>query len=123
MTKYIAKRFLVFLVLSLIFCFTLSANNLQKTYTVNDDIYKRVDRLTREAGVIGPSSFSPMSGRILEIALQRIDTSKLSQTQLEEYNDLYNEIVNDEEINTIFYSDNFGLDLGLRANLAFNFWS
>lgn len=121
MTKYIAKRFLVFLVLSLIFCFTLSANNLQKTYTVNDDIYKRVDRLTREAGVIGPSSFSPMSGRILEIALQRIDTSKLSQTQLEEYNDLYNEIVNDEEINTIFYSDNFGLDLGLRANLAFNF--
>lgn len=121
MTKCIAKMFLVFLVLSLIFCFTLSANNLQKTYTVNDDIYKRVDRLTREAGVIGPSSFSPMSGKVLEIALQRIDTSKLSQTQLEEYNDLYNEIVNDEEINTIFYSDNFGLDLGMGANLAFNF--
>lgn len=114
------KRSALFLIVLFCTVISLFAGNLQKTYTVDDEIYKRVDRLTREAGVIGPSSFSPMSGRVLQIALNRIDTTKLSPSQLDEYNYLYNEITKDQENHTIFYSDNFGLDIGLGANLTFN---
>lgn len=97
------------------------AANLQRTYTVNDDVYKRIERLTREASVLGPSSFSPMSGKVLEIALNRIDTKKLSHSQLEEYNYLYNEVVGDLGNHAIFYSDNWGFDAGVQANAGFNF--
>ena len=114
------KRSALFLIVLFCTVISLFADNLQKTYTVDDEIYKRVDRLTREAGVIGPSSFSPMSGRVLQIALNRIDTTKLSPSQLNEYNYLYNEITKDQENHTIFYSDNFGLDIGLGVNLTFN---
>lgn len=114
------KRFLIcFLIFTSAVC-QLFSSNLQKTYTVNDEIYKRVDRLTREAGVIGPSSFSPMPGRVLEMALERIDKANLTAGQRKEYDYLYREIINNEENNAIFYSDDFGFDLGLGANLQVN---
>ena len=78
-------------ILTMLFVLVLSAlvpimaENMQKTYTVRDEVYVRIDNLARRAGVLGPSSFSPMSGRALQIALDRIDPSTLSQEDRLEY--------------------------------------
>lgn len=97
----------------------LFGNNLQKTYTVNDEIYRRVDILCREAGVIGPSSFSPVTGRVLQIALGRIDRAELSPELAAEYDELY-QVITDKEILLDFESDFFAADLNINANLQFN---
>ena len=97
----------------------LFGNNLQKTYTVNDEIYRRVDILCREAGVIGPSSFSPVTGRVLQIALDRIDRAELSPELAAEYDELY-QVITDKEILLDFESDFFAADLNINANLQFN---
>lgn len=96
----------------------LSSANLQKTYTVDDDIYRRVDVLCREAGVLGPSTFSPMSGRVLQIALERIDRDSLPADLQQEYDYLWNMII-DKEV-TLDYGL-FKADIKLGVNLQFNF--
>ena len=113
------KKRLVFFVLLSVILNSLFSVNLQKTYTTNDAIYRAVETLCREAGVIGPSSFSPVTGRILEIALNRIDVSSLSEDLREEYNNLMAEIIGDDN-DVTFKSGVFGFDLNLRANLQLN---
>ena len=82
------KKAIVFL-LVLLSIASISAENLQKVYTTRDSIYKRVEALCSQAGVIGPSSFSPMPARALIIALDRINPETLSQAEIKEYNELY----------------------------------
>ena len=110
---------LLSLILFLSFVSSLFSANLQKTYTVNDPIYRAIDSLCREAGVIGPSSFSPVTGRVLEIALNRIDRNSLSSDLATEYDRLVATITEDYNDVTL-QADFFRFDLNLRANLQFN---
>ena len=101
------KKAIVFL-LVLLSIASISADNLQKVYTTRDNVYKRVEALCSQAGVIGPSSFSPMPARALIIALDRINPETLSQAEIKEYNELYS-ILTGEDHNIADYSDfNYG---------------
>ena len=112
------KLFFVSILLFSVFSIELFASNLQKTYTVNDEIYRRVDTLCREAGVLGPSSFSPMSGRVLQIALDRIDRSSLPENLKEEFDYLYNTVT---ENDVLFDFGVFKANINIGVNLQFNF--
>ena len=93
------------------------AANMQRVYTTRDDIYQRVDALCMRAGVIGPSSFSPMPARGLEIALERIDRSKLSLQDRAEYDYLAGMLAEREAL----YSDGyFRFDIGTGLNFGIN---
>ena len=103
-----------FIITAVIFCCVLfmSSAATPKTFTTRDDVYKRVDNLCRIAGVTSPSSFSPMTGRSLEIALDRIDRTKLTAKETKELDELYIMISGDD---THLYSEKFfKLDLGLK---------
>ena len=97
--------------------FQLTANNLQQIYTTRDTVYKRVEALCSQAGVIGPSSFSPIPARALIIALDRIDTNRLSATEAEEYKELYS-ILTEQEY--LIKEDYFSMDLNAGVNLGIN---
>ena len=64
------RKLLCATLLFLLLITSVSASSLQKVYTVRDDIYTRVDALCMQSGVIGPSSFSPVSGSSLMLALE-----------------------------------------------------
>ena len=97
--------------------FQLTANNLQQIYTTRDTVYKRVEALCSQAGVIGPSSFSPLPARALIIALDRIDTNRLSATEAAEYKELYS-ILTEQEY--LIKEDYFSMDLNAGVNLGIN---
>lgn len=112
------KRILtMLLVLVLSALVPIMAENMQKTYTVRDEVYVRIDNLARRAGVLGPSSFSPMSGRALQIALDRIDPSTLSQEDRLEYACLEYEL---KTGSPVFSSDGMKIELGVGVNLNVN---
>lgn len=111
------KRILIGLLL-LIGLSSVFSSNLQKIYTVNDSVYKRIDLLCRRAGVVGPSSFSPMNGRTLEIALDRINVNDLSELEKREYNELLSILHNNDE--AILNYDGYKLELGVTVDLSLN---
>lgn len=111
------KRFIILLVLSVII-FSVSASNLQGLYTVDDDIYRRAEIITRRAGVVGPSSFSPVPASALVLALERVDTSKLSELELKEYNKILSDLTSTEQ--HIISTRNFSMELELGVNAGMN---
>lgn len=112
MKKTIALICMILLSLNFLF-----ANNLQKVYTTRDSVYKRIEALCNRAGVIGPSSFSPMSANTLINALERINQSELSEFDKKEYQELYTELTCE---NYIFKSENFYVDITPGINLGVN---
>ena len=110
------KKAIVFL-LVLLSIASISAENLQKVYTTRDSIYKRVEALCSQAGVIGPSSFSPMPARALIIALDRINPETLSQAEIKEYNELYSILTGEDHL---VQEEYFTFDIKAGANLGFN---
>ena len=111
------RRLLLFLSVLLLTIAMLGATNLQKTFTTRDDVYQRVDALCRRNGVLGPSSFSPVSGRVLQVALERLDFSSLSPSDKAEYQELMGEIAGGD---MLFSVDGFAFDLPMGVNLAVN---
>lgn len=111
------KFILVFLIAVLMPLSLLTADNLQKLYTTRDDIYQRVDELCTRAAVLGPSTFSPVPGRALIIALERINTSLLSEEDRDEYIELYSSIT---EGSYIFEEDYFRFNISPSVNLGIN---
>ena len=95
----------------------LLASNMQRAYTVRDEVYRRVDALCRRCGVIGPSSFSPLSARGLEIALERIDPSSLDAVDRAEYEYLVSEVT---ERRVVFQHAEMGIELQLDVNVQGN---
>ncbi len=110
------RRWLAILLLSLTAVLS-AAPNSQKLYTVSDDIYKDIEALCREAGVIGPQSFSPMTASALKIALERIDTDRLSADSYRLYLELKDELESPE---TLFESGWFAINAPLSLNLGVN---
>ena len=110
------KAIMLFMLILLSFA-SISAENLQKVYTTRDNVYKRVEALCSQAGVIGPSSFSPLPARALIIALDRINPETLSASEKEEYSKLYS-ILTDEK--HLVQEDYFTFDVKAGANLGFN---
>lgn len=110
------KRITIFAVIIMLLS-SVFASNLQKIYTIRDNTYKRVEALCSRAGVIGPSSFSPMSARSLQIALDRIDPEKLNEKDKIEYERLYSEITEDDYL---FDSKGFGISPIAGVNLGIN---
>ena len=92
------KKLTLFLMAVYFVSSLLYASSSQKIYTVRDDVYRRVDELCRRAGVLGPSSFSPMSSNVLLIALDRIDEDSLSISDQREYSELYSKLTEDESL-------------------------
>lgn len=115
MKKNIYKA--IAIILALFAVSPIMAENLQKTYTVRDEAYVRVDSLARRAGVLGPSNFSPMSARALIIALERIDATTLPSQDKAEYDELMNML---EKGDMIYTSDILKIELGLDVNLNAN---
>ena len=108
---------ITFFVVIIMLVSSVFASNLQKIYTTRDDTYKRVEALCSRAGVIGPSSFSPMSARVLQIALDRIAPETLSEKDKIEYEMLYSEITEDDYL---FDSKGFGISPTTVVNLGIN---
>lgn len=104
----------VVLVLLMFASTTLFGVNSQTTYTVRDEVYRRVDDLCRRAGVLGPSTFSPVTGRVLVIALDRIDVESLGETDRAEYGRLYRSLTGE---NYLFEDDGFAFDIDAMINL------
>ncbi len=73
----------------------LFAINAQKLYLDNDFEYRTVVVLCSVSGVLGPSSAVPVTARELQLALDRIDKSKLSISFLEIYNEIYDQVNNE----------------------------
>ena len=92
---------------------TLFGVNSQTTYTVRDEVYRRVDDLCRRAGVLGPSTFSPVTGRVLVIALDRIDVESLGETDRAEYGRLYRSLTGE---NYLFEDDGFAFDIDAMSD-------
>ena len=111
------KYFAVFLMIFCFILFLLPASNSQKIYTVRDDVYKRVDEICRRAGVLGPSSFSPMNSNVLLIALERIDEESLSVADQSEYEEIYSILT---DVDSLFKSGWFSFDVVLDTNIAVN---
>ena len=111
------KKLILAAVLFIISFSMLSASNGQTVYTTRDEEYMRVEELCRRAGVIGPSSFSPMPARALLIAMERINTSALSAGDREEYEELYAILTDDRYT---FKDDYFEVDFNVAANLGVN---
>ena len=112
-----AVRLLMMTFIGLLLACPAFSANLQKVYTTRDEIYQRVDTLCRSAGVLGPSNFSPLTARGLEIAMERIDTRDLNPSQLAEYNSIM------EEIGTravVFQHEEMGIELDARFDLHGN---
>ena len=109
----------VLAILAVLTVYPVAAENLQKTYTVRDEAYLRVDALSRRAGVLGPSSFSPMNARALIIALERIDVSSLSSKDKKEYEGLMQLLIKGDKIYDSETLDvEMDLDINLQANIA-----
>lgn len=111
------KKIITMSLLILIFISSIFSTNLQRIYTTRDSLYQRVNELCIRSGVIGPSSFSPLSARALIMALERIDTNEINRTELIEYKELYSQLKNDE---MFFQSDYFSFDITPSINLGFN---
>ena len=103
--------------LALIFLFPLHSDNMQKLYTVRDSVYRRTDALCRRNGAVGPSSFSPMSARALEIALERLDPAELNESDRAEWLELMSQV---SERDVIFSYREMSLDVSLDFNIQAN---
>ena len=90
------------LVLGLLFSIIMSlssaifASNLQKTYTMNDDVFVKANRLAMESGFLGPSPVSPSTGMEIKNALERLDYNSLSKNQQEDYDAIIKELDSSE---------------------------
>lgn len=111
------KRILLSVLIIVIAASCIYAANLQSIYTTRDDVYRRVDALCTRAGVIGPSTFSPVPARALTMALDRIDREALSIEDRNEYDRLYSILTGEEYI---FKDGYFTFDLNAGVNIGVN---
>lgn len=111
------KRILLSVLIIVIAASCIYAANLQSIYTTRDDVYRRVDALCTRAGVIGPSTFSPVPARALTMALDRIDREALSIEDRNEYDSLYSILTGEEYI---FRDGYFTFDLDAGVNIGVN---
>ena len=70
------KRILLVLIIAIIFTLPLFSGN-QKLFDAFSPEYKSVVKLCKIAGVVGPSSATPITADELKMAIERIDVSKL----------------------------------------------
>ena len=70
------KKKIVTLLICIVLVFPVCAGN-QKLYDAFSQEYRTVEKLSRIAGVIGPSSATPITADELKTAVQRIDSNKL----------------------------------------------
>lgn len=112
------KRLCVILTVLLLLLSNLFAiENSAYVYTSRDDIYKRVNSLARQSGVLGVA-VSPVTGGELLITLERIDEAKLSAKERSEYDYLKDILTNPK---TNFEAKYFGVDGTLKTNIQLNF--
>lgn len=113
----LCKRVIVAIIL-LGISLSLSASSYYRVYTTRDVIYQRVDALCRRAGVIGPSPFSPLSGKDLEIALARINQNTLSEGDSKEYQSILSELSRGRLFSDCFFSFDIDAEVNLAVNIA-----
>ena len=112
------RKPLVFITSLLLLLLPAFSSNMQRVYTTRDAVYQRVERLCRIAGVSGPSAFSPLSARSLEMALERIDESALAAADRAEYDRLVAELGEGQD--RIVTADGFSMDLDIGVNVGVN---
>ena len=112
------KRAVMLLLAVLLSLSVLQAANLQKVYTTRDAVYRRVEALCSQAGVTGPSTFSPVPAAALIIALERIDEAELPADLAEEYATLCALLTEDDD--ALVREEHFTFDFNSAVNLGFN---
>ena len=92
------RKFLLSLSMLLLFVSAIYAHNSnQKIYDYDNIEYQEVKVLTSIAGVIGPSSATPVNSNELLLALDRIDINTLSADSRTKYISLYDKLSNGNE--------------------------
>ena len=92
------RKFLLSLSMLLLFVSAIYAHNSnQKIYDYDSIEYQEVKVLTSIAGVIGPSSATPVNSNELLLALDRIDINTLSADSRTKYISLYDKLSNGNE--------------------------
>lgn len=104
------KKFIIFLYF-LILSYTLFSSP-SDLYSRDSDEYQNTLKLCRLSGVLGPSSFTPISGRELKLALNRVNRSYLDKRYQDLYDSLLKELKDD---------NSFSYDIGLELSPIFNF--
>ena len=85
------KRSLLLFLIS--FCFISLLPASQTLYDRNSEEYNQTRLLCQRAGVVGPSSATPVNANELVLALDRIDCNLLPEYLKERYDELYKKIL------------------------------
>ena len=88
------KKTIALVIMLVSMLITVSAAATQKLYDYDSSEYQMTKSLTAAAGVVGPSSATPVTGHELIIALDRIDRGNLSGTANDRLDDLYARLSN-----------------------------
>ena len=112
--RTVAIILLVALVVSSAFAYS----NQQKIYSVDSGVYKAMETLYILAGKSLPSSSGPWSEAELQLMLDRIDRSSISQSA-QNYYDYVKAQITSEPKNQ--FSDNFAMQFGMDADLEVYF--
>lgn len=99
----IKKSILLVLIIAIIFTLPLFSGN-QKLFDAFSPEYKNVVKLCKIAGVVGPSSATPITADELKMAIERIDVNKLDNNHKAILNSI------NEKLNS---SDDFSYDFGI----------
>ena len=111
------KKLLVFILILLsASLYIYSSNSNQKLYDYDSIEYQEVKTLTSIAGVIGPSSATPVNGNELLLALDRININTLSESSRTRYIYLYDKISNGNES----FQFNYNISIAPQVFLSYD---
>lgn len=112
MKKKLAMLIALLLAASMLFA-GVTAENRQKIYPVDSDVYEAIKYLYISQGLALPSTTGPWSGAELDLMLSRIDAESLSPSAMKTYEFVAEELGKEARLNP---DENFGLDVGLKIS-------
>lgn len=108
------QKLIVFMGLLSVLLFPVSGGNQQRTFGIHSEEWQQANALCRLAGVVGPSSSGPVTARELNIALERINPSRLTTEALDILHEIQRQI---NEPYSLYESPEF--TFSLAPTLAF----
>lgn len=97
------------------------ASNYQKIYSIDDAIFTKIQRLCVLNGLGLPSSTGPWSGSELMDMVNRLDTSKMSDTERAWYDEVLSELQEDSEKGAFDVTPSLNLEANIHTNTSTTF--
>ncbi len=116
----IKKLFLTALCILCLVPVVFAANN-QKIYSIDDPIFNKIQRLSVLNGLGLPSSSGPWSGSELLDMLSRLDTGRMSETELAWYDEVLSELGADSEKGAFSVTPSLNLEANIHTNVSETF--